>query len=446
MPRPPLPIGSHGKIGTSKQSDGTWRTFTRFRFFDGQTRQIERSGSTEKRAVERLESAIEQLQKTRARLTVDFKFREVAAIWLGKIAKHRTETTHGSYKQTLNSRVLDRIGDLRLREISVLVLEEFFEKLEEEGYSAGYRRLVRTTIRGTLQVAVRHGLLDSNPAQEVSPIESGRRKVRALTTDERRRLFAGLDRSVVDSCSNRASDLPDLARFLLGTGCRIGEALAARWKEVNLTDQPVVVGGTEIPPRSVWINGNIVNVKGKGLVRHDGKTENAVRMIALPEFVVTMLTVRWLTVWSAAMAERHRVDPGAMIEQSDEQGARVRGAEGTTQVERNHEFVAGHLDVPVFPSHTLGWKNPNNVRRSWRVIREEIGFGWVTPHAFRRTAATILDDEKLTARQIADVLGHSRPSTTQDHYLGRGTVNAAAAAILDSAFRQGEAADHLWPG
>ncbi|WP_010694414.1 hypothetical protein [Saccharopolyspora spinosa] len=62
--------------------------------------------------------------------------------------------------------MLDRIADLRLREISVPVLEEFFEKLEEEGYSASYRRSVRTAIRGTLQIAVRYGLLDSNPVRE----------------------------------------------------------------------------------------------------------------------------------------------------------------------------------------------------------------------------------------------------------------------------------------
>ncbi|MCI2422938.1 site-specific integrase [Saccharopolyspora sp. K220] len=191
MARPPLQISSHGKINTTRLDDVTWRARTRFRAFDGKTRLVERSGPTEEKAVERLESAIEQLQKARARLTVDFKFRDVAEVWLGKIARHRADTTYDTYEQTLKSVVLDRIGDLRLREISVPVLEEFVEKLEAEGYSASYRRSVRTTVRGTLQVAVRHGLLDSNPVREVSPIEGRLRKVRALTPDERRRLFAG---------------------------------------------------------------------------------------------------------------------------------------------------------------------------------------------------------------------------------------------------------------
>ncbi|WP_165968225.1 tyrosine-type recombinase/integrase [Saccharopolyspora elongata] len=120
--------------------DVAWRARTRFRAFDGKTRLVERSGPTEKRAVERLESAIEQLQKSRARLTVDFKFRDVAGVWLEKVAQRRAETTRDNYEQTLKRIVLDRIGDLRLREISVPVLEEFFEKLEADGYSAGYRR------------------------------------------------------------------------------------------------------------------------------------------------------------------------------------------------------------------------------------------------------------------------------------------------------------------
>jgi integrase len=54
-----------------------------------------------------------------------------------------------------------------------------------------------------------------------------------------------------------------------------------------------------------------------------------------------------------------------------------------------------------------------------RSARGSEQFAWVTPHVFRKTAATILDDAKLTARVIADQLGHSKPSMTQDVYIGR---------------------------
>jgi integrase len=58
---------------------------------------------------------------------------------------------------------------------------------------------------------------------------------------------------------------------------------------------------------------------------------------------------------------------------------------------------------------------------------------------FRKTAATILDEAGLSARVVADQLGHSRPSTTQDVYMGRKAVNPAAAEALEGAF--GEESD-----
>jgi integrase len=38
---------------------------------------------------------------------------------------------------------------------------------------------------------------------------------------------------------------------------------------------------------------------------------------------------------------------------------------------------------------------------------------------FRKTAATFLGEAALSARLVADQLGHSRPSMTQDVYPGR---------------------------
>jgi adenylate kinase family enzyme len=60
-------------------------------------------------------------------------------------------------------------------------------------------------------------------------------------------------------------------------------------------------------------------------------------------------------------------------------------------------------------------------------------FAWVTSHVFRKTAATILDEAGLSARRVADQLGHARPSMTQDTYMGRKTVDRRAADALEGA-------------
>ena len=52
----------------------------------------------------------------------------------------------------------------------------------------------------------------------------------------------------------------------------------------------------------------------------------------------------------------------------------------------------------------------------------------------RQTAAAILDEQRFSAREIADVLGHSRPSLTYV-YMHQGAANPAAGAALSEALR-----------
>jgi integrase len=62
---------------------------------------------------------------------------------------------------------------------------------------------------------------------------------------------------------------------------------------------------------------------------------------------------------------------------------------------------------------------------------EVLGVPDATSHSFRKTVATLIDDEGLSARIGADHLGHSRVSMTQDKYMARGRVHAQVAELLD---------------
>ena len=85
------------------------------------------------------------------------------------------------------------------------------------------------------------------------------------------------------------------------------------------------------------------------------------------------------------------------------------------------------LDQALFPDVLGGFRDPANVRRELREARGQDTLAWITSHTFRKTAATILDEAALSARLVADQLGHSRPSMTQDVYLGRRAVDSQAA-------------------
>jgi integrase len=55
-------------------------------------------------------------------------------------------------------------------------------------------------------------------------------------------------------------------------------------------------------------------------------------------------------------------------------------------------------------------------------VAKDLIRGAVSSHTFRETIASRLDDEGYGIRHIADQLGHARPPTTLDYYLGRRAI------------------------
>jgi integrase len=111
-----------------------------------------------------------------------------------------------------------------------------------------------------------------NPVRDLERIESpkGQRPAEpgGLTAEERRRLLAYVDTDKVSI----AADLPDLIRFAIGTGLRIGELCATRWMDVNLDGIAVENEHDMRLVPVVAVRQNVYPVRGKGLVVHDGKT------------------------------------------------------------------------------------------------------------------------------------------------------------------------------
>jgi integrase len=265
---------------------------------------------------------------------------------------------------------------------------------EKPPYAASTRRGVRAVVSGVLQQAVLHKAIGSNPVRDLERIESpkGHRPAepRGLTAEERRRLLAYVDTDKVSI----AADLPDLIRFAIGTGLRIGELCATRWMDVNLDGIAVVNEHDMRLVPVVAVRQNVYPVSGKGLVVHDGKTPMALRVVPLPDFVVRVLR------------------------------ARKRGDEPP--------------EWPVFASAgrngqpTYRW--PSTLRRTVRTVRAHVGLDWMTPKTWRKTYATVLDDEmSLTDRAKADLMGHAE--FLKKAYVSRGELHPDAAVFLDAALR-----------
>jgi len=86
----------------------------------------------------------------------------------------------------------------------------------------------------------------------------------------------------------------------------------------------------------------------------------------------------------------------------------------------------------VFPTVRGNARDPRNTSRDWSEARARLGYPEVTSHSFRKTVATALDQAGMTAREIAEYLGHENPSITQDVYMAKNTGGKRAAAALDA--------------
>lgn len=382
MARAPLPIGTWGKIRTyvAKVDDKgrpiRYKARANYRDFDGRTRPVEAQGKTKTAASNALRDKLTSRAKgTRdGELTATHRFSEAAELFMKRLKKlvdadKRSPGTLGTYRKHLKNHLLPALGEVRLGEVTTPLLDKVIGTIAAD-VGGPTAKTCRSVISGVMGLAARRGAVLANPVREVEEIETTTKQARALTDAE---LASWLTALRSDPRAVR-KDLPDLTLFMLSTGCRIGEALAVQWNQVDLA------AGT------VQITHTLIRVTGEGLIRKWIKNRFD-RALQLPLVSVAML--------------RQRFVPGTQ------------------------------LDSPVFPDSRGGYRDPSNTSRDFRIARGPATMDWLTSHTYRKTTATALDDAGMSARQVADQLGHARVSMTQDVYMGRRVLNPEAAAALE---------------
>jgi len=379
MGRPRLRVGAHGTFKTKKIADKSWEASTYVRDDDGHRRRVRRTATTKGAAEDKLQLELAERTRSGRELTESTLINEVAARWLRSFREmvdtgERAPNTLRVYECVLSAHVLPGLGALTAREATVTRLDAFIVTTRKK-HGASVSKTARCVLNGIMGYAVRHGALKTNPVRDVSRVPAApKRKPRALTEAERNEWLAAMERD--EQAVDR--DLPDLTRFLLATGVRIGEALAVSFMEVDFAES------------TVSIDYNLVRIKGRGLRRMRTKSRAGERTLKLPSWAMTMLGERY-----------------------------ARLGEG-----------------PVFPSmRMLSWRDPSNTAADFREARDLAGFSWVTPHVFRKTVATILDEAGMSGREIANQMGHSKISMTQDVYMGREATTERHAEALEGLVR-----------
>lgn len=367
--------GEHGAITFRSSPAGGYVASLYFRDHTGVRRRLEATASSKTNARRLLTQRFEAVTAVGGTFDRRTTVLELANAWFVEFdylveAGRRSPSTGSLYRRTIDVYLAPRVGSLRLSDLRPSTVDVLIGDIRREhGYATA--KLCRTVLSSVCSFGVRRDALQHNPVRELTPLEADRGRIaRALTPDEIERWLAIID----GSSYARRRDLPDLTRFLLGTGLRIGEALALHWSDVDLD------AGT------VHVQRTVFRIAGQGLVAKAPKTDSGSRILHLPSHLVALL--------------------GNRRESSDSN--------------------------VIFPDAKGGYRDRNNVEREFRTVRAGTEFEWVVPHTYRKTVATRLDEAGLSARVIADQLGHSRISMTQDVYLGRRAVDRSAVAALET--------------
>ncbi|HTE20930.1 MAG TPA: site-specific integrase, partial [Armatimonadota bacterium] len=210
--------------------------------------------------------------------------------------------------------------------------------------------------RAALRQAVRWRLIARAPTDDVT-LPVGKAKVKAIWTPaEARQFLASGDRT--------------LFRFLLDSLCRLGEALALTWADVDLEAGVVQINAT----RTVAADGSITTRSGT-------KAGESRRIELMPETVAALRRHR-----TGQLQQRLKCGP-----LWEEQGVVFERGDG-------HHY------------------HPDTVRKELRRACRAAGVPELTPHGLRHCGATMAVAQGVPLHAVMQRLGHANIGLTANLY------------------------------
>jgi integrase len=340
------------------------------------------------------------LLPSRSRVTLsEFGERHFTVTLVDLVAVGRLrQSTLENYRVIWNTHIAPTLGESRLVNLTPTVLQHWLAELTRTKSARTGRPLSTRTqeaayqlLRALLNQAIREHLLDRNPLGPtgVRAPRGMKKRVKHIDSDDLDKLLSHL--------ASHNPRLHALVVLMFGCGSRPGEALGARWDDLDLDASSWHITGTlqrrRIDPASP-----------SSLQRGPTKTEESNAEVTLPTVVVRVLRKH-----AAAQAE-----------------ARLKA--GDKWQDYGYVFSTRH-GKPLAAS---------NVLREFK--KEALAAGITTPmtlHMLRHSTATALLEDGVPATTAMRVLRHKQLATTTDLY-GHVTprIRQEAADAMDARFNR----------
>jgi integrase len=134
--------------------------------------------------------------------------------------------------RTLQKHVQQCFGDTEIGDITESRASKFIDYLNGKHLKGETVNLYLTLLRSVWKWAIKRGLILVNPWLEMSVQAEPRQAPKPFTREEIGQILKGFEEDYYQ----------DFVRFLLGTGCRIGEAIALNWDAISEDCSEVWIG------------------------------------------------------------------------------------------------------------------------------------------------------------------------------------------------------------
>lgn len=301
------------------------------------------------------------------------------------------ESTRSNYLYTYDHFVRDNFGMKLIADIKFSdVLQYYNHLLREQDLALGTLDSIHCLLHPTFQLAVRDEIIRNNPTdgvmKEISKQAGKNRGVRhALTVDQQR--------AFMDYIANHPVYFHwwSLFTVLLGTGCRIGEALGLRWEDLDFEN------------RIISINHSIVYYPSDG-------TRQSVMRISKPKTEAGIRTIPMLDVVYDAFQMEY--------EEQEEMGFNIAEIDGMTGFVFKNRYggVPNYNSVNQAIKRIISSYNADEVLNAKKQKREPVILPDFSCHHLRHTFATRLCEVETNLKVIQSIMGHRNIETTMDVY------------------------------
>lgn len=301
------------------------------------------------------------------------------------------ESTKSSYLYTYDHYVRDTFGKKRIADIKYSdVLQFYYYLLNEVKISLGTLDTVHCLLHPTFQLAVRDEIIRNNPTdgvmKEISRESGKNRGIRHALTVEQQRAF-------MEYIANHPIYYHWWPMFtvLLGTGCRIGEALGLRWQDLDYDKRTININHSLSYYQKPESNKSVLRISKP-------KTEAGIRTIPMLDIVKDAFEM--------------------LYEEQLENGFNETEIDGMSGFIFCNRF--GTVPNPQTVNHTIkriaNSYNADEVVRAKKERRDPIILPNFSCHHLRHTFCTRLCENETNLKVIQSIMGHRNIETTMDIY------------------------------